>query len=96
MAGIMFIAAAGIFAMGIAIGIVAVVSYGIRRERKRFRQERRFRDEHGISAGPDGWEYFLVEAPDPVSRAARRLNGLYVRQLHTAAGDANRDLRVPV
>jgi hypothetical protein len=78
--GIMLIAAAGIFAIGIVVGIVAVVSHGIHREQKYFQQERRFRDEHGIWAGPDTPEYFLAEeAPDRVTSAVRRLNALYVR-----------------
>jgi hypothetical protein len=85
MAGIVFIAAAGIFAIGIVVGIVAVVSHGIHREEKRFQQERRFREDHGIWAGPDTPGYFLAEqAPDGVSVTARRLNGLYVRHLPSA------------
>jgi hypothetical protein len=92
------IAAAGIFAMGIAVGIVAVVSHGIRREQKHFRQGRRGRDEHGIPAGPEWPEYFLtVEGLDAVSRGARRLNGLYIRRLPAVTrDDANTDLGVPV
>jgi hypothetical protein len=39
----MLIAAAGIFAIGMVAGIVAVVSHGIHREEKCFQQERRFR-----------------------------------------------------
>jgi hypothetical protein len=100
MPGMVVIAAAGIFAMGIAVGIVAVVSHGIRREQKHFRQgrlgQRRYgRGEHDIPAEP---EYFLaMEAPDVVSRAARRLNGLYIRHLPAATrDDANTDLGVPV
>jgi hypothetical protein len=82
MAGIVVIAAAGIFVIGIVAGITAVVSHGIRREEKRFRKERRFRHEHGIGAGPDAPEYVLAEeAPDWVTGAARRVNGLHVRRL---------------
>ena len=97
MPGMVVIAAAGIFAMGIAVGIVAVVSHGIRREQKHFRQGRG-RDEHAIPPGPEGPEYFLAtEAPDAVSRAARRLNGLYIRhELAVTRDDANTDLGVPV
>jgi len=88
MPGIVFIAAAGVFAMGIAVGIVAVVSYGIRREQKRFRRERHHRGEHDIPAGPEWPEYFLtVEALGAVSRGARRLNGLYIRRLPAATRD---------
>jgi hypothetical protein len=98
MPGMVFIAAAGIFAMGIAVGIVAVVGHGIRREQKRFRQGRHYRDEHGIPAGPEWPEYFLtVEGLDAVSRGARRLNGLYIRRLPaTTRDDADTDLGVPV
>ena len=90
--GIMLIAASGIFAIGIVVGIVAVVSHGIHREEKRFQQDRRFREEHGIWAGPDTPEYFAEEAPDRVSMTVRRLNGLYVRHLpssidHTQPGE---------
>src|SRR6185312_820003 len=72
--GIAFVAAAGIFAMGIVAGIVAVVSHGIHQEQQRYRQQRRFRDEHGIWAAPDPPRYFLTEeAPGAVTWAARRL-----------------------
>ena len=93
MLGIMLIAAAGIFAIGMVVGIVAVVSHGIHREEKRFQQERRFREEHG---GPDTPEYFLAEeAPDGVSMTVRRLNGLYVRHLPSSI-DHDADLGVRV
>ena len=78
---------AGIFVIGLAAGIVAVASYGIRHEQRRFRSMRRFEEEHGVA---DARQRFLgEEAPDGVSWAARRLNGLYVRdsrspELHDA------------
>jgi hypothetical protein len=76
MAGIVLVAAAGMFVLGVVAGVVAVVSYGIHREHKRFRGEQ------DIGAGPDAPESFLAErAPDLVSGAARRLNGLYVHHL---------------
>jgi len=98
MPGIVFIAAVGVFAMGIAVGIVAVVSYGICREQKRFRRERYHRDKHGIPAGPEWPEYFLtVDALDAVSRGARRLNGLHIRRLPAATrDDAHTDFGAPV
>ena len=98
MPGIVFIAAVGVFAMGIAVGIVAVVSYGIRREQKRFRQGLHDRNEHGIPGGPEWPEYFLaMEALDAASQAARRLNGLYIRRLAEAnRDDSDNDLNVPV
>ncbi len=94
--GIMLIAAAGIFAIGIMVGIVAVVSHGIHREDKRFQQERRFRKKHGIWAGPDAPEHFIAEeAPDGVSLVARRLNGLHVRRLPSSSRhDADLGVRV--
>jgi hypothetical protein len=92
----MLIAAAGIFAIGMVVGIVAVVSHGIHREEKRFQQERRFREERGIWAGPDTPEYFFAEeAPDRVSMTIRRLNGLYVRHLPSSI-DHDADLGVRV
>jgi hypothetical protein len=76
MAAIVLVAAAGIFVLGVVAGTVAVASYGIHRERKRLR------DEQDTWAAPDVPEYFLAEqAPDLVSGAARRLNGLYVHHL---------------
>jgi hypothetical protein len=82
MAGIALIAALGIFSVGVVVGIVAMVSHGIRREQRRYEQARRYREEHGIWDGADSPSgYFLAEqAPDAVSHAARRLNGLYVRR----------------
>jgi hypothetical protein len=75
-------AAVVIFALAVLAGTVIVVSHGIRREEKRLRQERRFRQQHDTGAGPDAPEYFFAEqAPDAVSGAARRLNGLHVRHL---------------
>lgn len=74
MTAIVLVAAAGMFVLGVVAGVVAVVSYGIHRE------QRRFRGEQDIGAGPDARGSFLAEqAPDVVSRTARRLNGLYVR-----------------
>jgi hypothetical protein len=74
------VAAAAIFAIGVVAGIVAAVSYGIHRE------QRRFREEHALWAGPDAPEHFLSEqAPDAVSGAARRLNGLYVHHLPSSS-----------
>jgi len=84
MSGIIVIAAAGIFVIGVGVGIVLMVSHGIHREQRRFEEARRYREEHGIWDATDAPEYFLTEAPDGVSHAARRLNGLYVRRLPDA------------
>ena len=83
MSGIIFIAAAGIFVIGVVVGIVLMVSHGIRREQHCLDEARRYREEQGIWDVPDAPEYFLSDAPDGVSHAARRLNGLYVRHLPT-------------
>jgi len=83
MSGIIFIAAAGIFAIGVVVGVVLMVSHGIHREQRRFDEARRYREEQGIWDASEAPEYFLSDAPDGVSNAARRLNGLYVRHLPT-------------
>ncbi|MGA8428103.1 MAG: hypothetical protein WB801_11060 [Candidatus Dormiibacterota bacterium] len=86
MAAIALIAAIGIFAVGIVVGIIAMVTHGIHRERRRYQEIRRYRDEHGLWDDP---EYFLTdEAPDGVSLAARRFNGLYVRRPTVHSNDA--------
>ena len=82
MVGVAFIAAIGIFAVGITVGIIVVVSHGIRQEEQRFKEWRRFQEEHGIWESPEGPGHYLPEqASDRVSLAARRLNGLYVRHV---------------
>ncbi len=91
MSGIIVIAAAGIFVIGVGVGIVLMVSHGIRREQQHLDEARRYREEHGIWDASDAPEYFLSDAPDGVSYAARRLNGLYVRRLPTA-GDYDAEL----
>lgn len=89
MAAIALIAAIGIFAVGIVVGIIAMVTHGIHRERRRYEEMRRYRDEHGLWDAPDAPEYFLTdEAPDGVSMAARRFNGLYVRRPTVHSNDA--------
>ena len=58
--------AGGIFAIGVAVGIVAVASIGIRREEREFERTGRVR--------------LTRRAPGRVSDGARALTGLYVRQ----------------
>ena len=80
MAGI--IAILGVFAIGAAVGIIAMVSLGIRREERRFQRERRYREEHGIWGSADQPIHYLAEHPhDAVSSVSRSLSGLYVRHL---------------
>lgn len=91
MLAIVLMSALGIFAVGVAVGIVAVVSYGIHREERRFQRTRRFREEHDLWAPPGESEHYLEdEAPDRVSWAARRLNGLYVRHPQPSQDDGRR------
>jgi ammonia channel protein AmtB len=95
MVGIAFTAAVGIFVIGIVTGIVALVSVGIRREEQRFREERRFLEEHGIWGTPGAAGPFMTEQPhDAVSSVGRSLNGLYVRHLFPGTRrDVGQDLR---
>jgi hypothetical protein len=82
MTGLILITAAGALALGVLFGIVFMTTRGIRREQKRYEEARRFREERGLWDDPEARGYFLPEeAPDGVSFAARRLNGLYVRRL---------------
>jgi hypothetical protein len=77
----LIIIAVGVFVMGTVIGIVAVVSIGIRREERLFRERRRALQEQGKWLGPDGPRNFLpVDAPDVVSQGARALTSLWVRR----------------
>jgi hypothetical protein len=81
MASIALIAGIGIFTVGVVVGVIAMVTHGIHRERRRYEETRRYREKHGIWDDPPAREYFLPdEAPDGVSLAARRFNGLYVRR----------------
>jgi hypothetical protein len=90
MATIVLIAAIGIFVIGVVVGVIAMVTHGIHRERRRYEQERRYRDEHGLWDDPEAPGYFLSdEAPDGVSLAARRFNGLYVRRPPAQRHDAD-------
>jgi hypothetical protein len=80
MAGIA-LTAIGIFTVGVVVGVIAMVTHGINRERRRFEKLRRYREEHGIWDDQNAPGYFLPdEATDGVSLAARRFNGLYVRR----------------
>lgn len=89
MAGIALIAAIGIFAIGVVVGVIAMVSHGIHREQQRYEEAQRYRDEYGIWDGTDSPDYFLPEeAPDGVSLVARSFNGLYVRRPTVHRNDA--------
>jgi len=81
MAATDIIIVAAIFIMGAAVGLVAVVSIGIRHEEFLFREERRYREEQGNWPGPDGPNQFLSAVPAGlVCHGARALTGLWIRR----------------
>jgi len=81
MAAIDFIIAAGIFILGAAIGLVAVVSIGIRHEERLAREDRRYREAQGNWPGSDGPNQFFSAAPPGlVCHGARALTGLWIRR----------------
>ena len=94
MSGLIVIAAAGIFVIGVGVGIILMVSHGIHREQRRLAEARQYREQHRIGDNPDAPEYLLRDAPDGVSHAARQLNGLHVRRFPAVHGyDAELALR---
>ena len=81
MAATVIIIAIGLFVMGAAIGLVAVVSIGIRHEESLFRERRRLAEEESAFLGwPVPYQGFMDTAPDLVSHGARALTGLRVRR----------------
>jgi hypothetical protein len=81
MATIAFTIAAGIFIMGAAVGLVVVVSIGVRHEELLFREERHHREAQGNWPGPDGPnQFFSAEPPSLVCHGARALTGLWIRR----------------
>ena len=81
MAATDFIIVIGIFIMGAALGLVVVVSIGIRHEERLFREDRRYREEQGNWPGPDGPDqFFSAVPPDRVCHGARALTGLWIRR----------------
>jgi hypothetical protein len=81
MAATDFIIAAGIFIIGAALGLVAVVSIGIRYEERLFHADRRYREEQGDWLGPDGPnQFFSAVPPGLVCHGARALTGLWIRR----------------
>lgn len=72
---------AAIFIMGAAVGLVAVVSIGIRHEELLFREERRHREAQGNWPGPDGPDQFFSAVPPSLAcHGARALTGLWIRR----------------
>jgi len=81
MAAIDFIIAAVIFILGAAIGLVAVVSIGVRHEERLSREDRRYREAQDDWPGSDGPnEYFSAVPPGLVCHGARALTGLWIRR----------------
>jgi len=75
------IIAAAIFILGAAVGLVAVVSIGIRHEELLFREERRYREAQGNWSGRDGPNHFFSAVPpNRVCHGARALTGLWIRR----------------
>ena len=79
------IIAVGIFVMGAAIGLVAVVSIGIQHEESLFRERRRLALEESAFLGrPVPYQGFTDTAPDRVSHGARALTNLRIRRDRSA------------
>lgn len=85
MAATVIIIAIGIFVMGAAIGLVAVVSIGIKHEEHLFRERRALAEEESAWLGrPVPYQGFTDTAPDLVSHGARALTGLSIRRARGA------------
>jgi len=81
MAAIDIIIVAAIFIMGAAVGLVAVVSIGVRHEELLFREERRYREAQGTWPGPEGpHEFFSAVPPSLICHGSRALTGLWIRR----------------
>jgi hypothetical protein len=72
---------AAIFIMGAAVGLVAVISIGIRHEELLFQEERHHHEAQGTWLGPDGpSQFFSAVPPSRVCHGARALTGLRIRR----------------
>ena|SRR5215831_17671464 len=79
------IIAIGIFVMGAAIGLMAVVSIGIRHEERLFRERRQLAEEESLMLGrPVSYQGITYSAPGQVSHGARALTGLAIRRYRSA------------
>jgi hypothetical protein len=79
------IIAIGLLVLGAAIGLVAVVSIGIRHEESLFRERRSLAEEESAWLGrPVPYQGFMDTAPDLVSHGARALTGLRIRRDRSA------------
>lgn len=80
-----FIIAIGILFMGAALGLVVMVSIGIRHEESLFRERRQLAEEESAFLGrPVPYQGFTDFAPDLVSHGARALTGLRIRRDRSA------------
>jgi len=81
MAATDIIIVAAIFIMGAGVGLVVVVSIGVRHEELLFREARRYHQEQGNWPGPDGPnQFFSAGPPSLVCHGARALTGLSIRR----------------
>ena len=79
------IIAIGILILGAALGLVGVVSIGIRHEERLFRERRQLAEEESIYLGrPVPYRGFTDTAPGLLSHGARALTGLRVRRDRSA------------
>ena len=79
------VVAVAIFIMGAAIGLVVVVSIGIRHEESLFRERRRLAEEESLMLGrPVSYQGFTDTAPGLVSHGARAQTGLRLRRARGA------------
>lgn len=74
------IIAAGVFAAGIGVGVIVVVSAGIHREERRFLEIQRRREEQFFQTGEVVSGFMPEDAPDRVTWGARRLMNLHIRR----------------
>jgi hypothetical protein len=85
MAATAIIIAIGIFILGAAIGLVAVVSIGIKHEESLFRERRALAEEESAFLGrPVPYQGITDTAPGLASHGARALTGLRVRRARGA------------
>ena len=79
------VVAVAIFIMGAAIGLVAVVSVGIRHEERVFRERRQLAEDESLMLGrPVSYQGITYSAPGQVSHGARALTGLRIRRARGA------------
>jgi hypothetical protein len=93
MANALVIIAAGVFAAGITVGFIVVVSMGIHREERRFREVQRQRERLFLETGEIPTGFLPEAAPDHLTWGARRVTQLHIRR-QRASAPQDRDLLV--